>query len=261
MRTHLRRQILLLSSLLSVASLLCATPPAFCGDDIPKAAWQRPIGLPVTDPGTKKPTLDPQHIDDGFWQGAPVGGFGAGTFSRTYRGDFARWHMKPGIHKYQTVYANQFSMFQQQEGSGGGSAQVLFTDHPRDGELGSWKWDYPVGAGNYYALYPRSWFDYRSPQFPAHVVVEQFSPIIPNDYRESSYPVAIYRWNADNPTNKTITVSVMLSWSNMLGWFRTYSRNLSNSLSQGDFNRSQSEPLGSGNTMKGIVFDRHRGRR
>src|SRR5580658_982552 len=78
MRTHLRRQIPLLSFLLAVVSLACAAPPAFCGDDIPKAAWQRPIGLPVTDPGTKKPTLDPEHIDDGFWQGAPVGGFGAG---------------------------------------------------------------------------------------------------------------------------------------------------------------------------------------
>ena len=252
MRTNLGRQILLL------AAVLCFATSAWCGDDIPEAAWQRPIGLAVTNPGTKKATLDSYHIDDGFWQGAPVGGFGAGTFSRTYRGDFARWHLKPGIDKYQTVYANQFAIFQQEEGSPSGNAQVLFTDHPRDGELSSWKWDYPVGAGNYYALYPRSWFDYNSPKFPAHVVVEQFSPVIPDNYRESSYPVAIYRWSADNPTNKTITVSVMLSWSNMLGWFRTYSRDLTSALSQGDFDRSQSESLGSGNTMKGIVFDRHR---
>ncbi|MFZ0910270.1 MAG: non-lysosomal glucosylceramidase [Candidatus Acidiferrales bacterium] len=252
MRMNLGRQILLL------AAVLCFAASAWCGDDIPKAAWQRPMGLPVTDAGTKKPTLDAGHIDDGFWQGAPVGGFGAGTFSRTYRGDFARWHLKPGIDKYQTVYANQFSMFQQEEGSPSGNARVLFTDHPRSGELSGWKWDYPVGAGNYYSLYPRSWFDYHSPEFPAHVVVEQFSPVLPNNYRESSYPVAVYRWSADNPTNKTITVSVMLSWTNMLGWFRTYSRDLSMSLSQGDFNHSQNESLGSGNTMKGIVFDRHR---
>ena len=252
MRMNLGRQILLL------AAVLCFAASAWCGDDIPKAAWQRPMGLPVTDAGTKKPTLDAGHIDDGFWQGAPVGGFGAGTFSRTYRGDFARWHLKPGIDKYQTVYANQFSMFQQEEGSPSGNARVLFTDHPRSGELSGWKWDYPVGAGNYYSLYPRSWFDYHSPEFPAHVVVEQFSPVLPNNYRESSYPVAVYRWSADNPTNKTITVSVMLSWTNMLGWFRTYSRDLSMPLSQGDFNHSQNESLGSGNTMKGIVFDRHR---
>ena len=47
--------------------------------DIPKAAWRRPLGQPVPHPGTKKLTLDAGHIDDGFWQGAPVGGFGVST--------------------------------------------------------------------------------------------------------------------------------------------------------------------------------------
>ena len=58
---------------------------AWAGDAIPKAAWKRPIGLPLENPGGKKPTLDASHIDDGYWQGAPVGGLGAGTFSLTYR--------------------------------------------------------------------------------------------------------------------------------------------------------------------------------
>ena len=162
------------------------------------------------------------HIDDGFWQGAPVGGFGAGTFSQTYRGDFARWHIKAGVHKYQPVYSNSFAMFQQSEGDPQGTAKVLVASHPQDGHLGSWNWDYPVGAGDYYALYPKSWFDYHWDKFPAHVSVEQFSPILPDNYRESSYPVAVYRWRADNPTNRTVTVSVLLSWTNMGGWFRTF---------------------------------------
>ena len=93
-----RMQCCLLSAL-----VLILAPAARPGDDIPKAAWKRPIGAPLEHPGTKKPALDAGHIDDGYWQGAPVGGFGAGTFSRTYRGDFARWHMKAGVHKYQTV--------------------------------------------------------------------------------------------------------------------------------------------------------------
>ena len=84
---------------------------AWAGDAIPKAAWKRPIGLPLESAGGKKPQLDTM-IDDGYWQGAPVGGFGAGTFSRTYRGDFSRWHIKGGVHKYQTVWANQFAMYQ-----------------------------------------------------------------------------------------------------------------------------------------------------
>jgi non-lysosomal glucosylceramidase len=85
----------------------------WAGDTIPKAAWRRPLGLPLDKPGV---TRVPGNIDDGYWQGAPVGGFGSGTFSRTYRGDFARWHIKAGVHKYAPVYANQFAMFQQSEG-------------------------------------------------------------------------------------------------------------------------------------------------
>src|SRR5690349_23808267 len=95
----------------------------FAGDAIPKAAWRRPIGQPLENAGGVKPNLKGGMIDDGYWQGAPVGGFGSGTFSRTYRGDFSRWHIKSGAHKYQTVWSNQFAMFQQQEG-GSGVAQV-----------------------------------------------------------------------------------------------------------------------------------------
>lgn len=235
--------------------LLLLSPSARGGDEIPKAAWKRPIGLPLTNPGVRKNSTD---IDDGFYQGAPVGGFGAGTFSRTYRGDFARWHIKAGVHKYAPVYANEFAMFQQVEGDSEGEARVLMTDHPKGGELSSWKWDYPIGAGEYSALYPKSWYDYRLDKFPAHVVLEQFSPLLPNNYRESSYPVAVYRWHGDNPTNKAVTVSVLLSWTNMAGWFRTATRDFSGAMNQGNHNEFTSEAAGQVGTMKGIVFGRNR---
>ncbi len=243
-----------------LAILVCTffsllTSAAWAGNDIPKAAWTRPLGLPLENPGV---TRTPGDIDDGYWQGVPVGGMGAGTFSRSYRGDFARWHIKAAVHKYEQVNANQFAMFQQSEGDAQGVARVLMTDHPSNGELSSWQWDYPVGAGNYYALYPKSWFDYKWDKFPAHVVLEQFSPVIPDNYRESSYPVAVYRWHADNPTNKTVTVSVLLSWTNMSGWFRTYTRDFKGAPNQGNHNNFMSEAVGGAGTMKGIVFDRNR---
>jgi Glycosyl-hydrolase family 116, catalytic region len=50
----------------------CATV-ALAASDIPKAAWSRPIGLPLENSGVTK---DPGLIDDGYWQGAPVGGMG-----------------------------------------------------------------------------------------------------------------------------------------------------------------------------------------
>jgi non-lysosomal glucosylceramidase len=250
-----------MSKLVRVALLTLAfilAPPAWSQSDIPAAAWKRPIGLPLADPGAKKPSLPPEHIDDGYWQGAPVGGFGAGTFSRTYRGDFARWHIKAGVNKYQTVYADQFAMFQQSQGDSQGVAKVLFTGHPNDDALKTWSWDYPVGAGDYYALYPKSWYDYRWEKFPAHVVLEQFSPVLPDNYRESSYPVGVYIWHADNPTDKPVTVSILLSWTNMVGWFRSFTPRLDSRMNPGNHNQFVSEPLGSKGIVKGIVFGRNR---
>src|SRR6267142_794451 len=235
-------------------------PSAHANDEIPKVAWKRPIGKPLENPGTKKTSLEPSHIDDGFWQGAPVGGFGAGTFSRTYRGDFARWHVQPGFHKYQPVFANQFAMFQKSEGDSEGVAKVLYAGRPAQGQLSSWNWDYPVGAGDYAALYPKSWFDYRWDKFPAHVTLEQYSPVLPNNYKETIYPVAVYRWHAENPTNKRVTVSVLFSWTNMLGWFRNPDRDFRAALNEGNYNRFSSEKIGNA-TMKGVVFERNRGSR
>src|SRR5882762_2419809 len=150
---------------LSIAAFLFVilSAPRVLGNEIPKAAWKRPIGLPLENAGVSK---DPGGIDDGYWQGVPVGGFGSGTFSRTYRGDFARWHIKGGVHKYQIVDGNQFAMYQESE-NGESVAQVLTANHPKDHSLSSWKWDYPVGAGDYAALYPKAWFDYRWDKFPA----------------------------------------------------------------------------------------------
>ena len=178
------------------------------------------------------------------------------TFSRSYRGDFSRWHLQPGVHKFQTVWANQFAMFQKAEDEPTGTAKVLFTGHPERNVLRSWDWNYPVGAGDYAALYPKSWFDYKWEKFPAHVTVEQFSPVLPDNYKETSYPVAVYRWHAENPTKKRVTVSVLLSWENMLGWTRGLDRDFRAGLNEGNFNRFNKEHLGD-TTMKGLVFERN----
>jgi non-lysosomal glucosylceramidase len=250
MRKHL---LLLLAASSSLCVLLIPRPSL--GDEIPKIAWRRPLGQPLENPGVRKNKSD---VDDGYWQGAPVGGFGAGTFSRTYRGDFARWHVKSAVHKYAPVAANQFAMFQQVDGTSEGTARVLTTDHPKGAELSSWQWDYPVGAGEYAALFPKSWYDYMWDKFPAHVVLEQFSPILPENYKESSYPVAVYRWHAENPTDKPVTVSVLLSWTNMGGWFRTYTHDFQAVLNQGNQNHFRKETLSANATMKGVVFGRSR---
>ncbi|MEA2622405.1 MAG: non-lysosomal glucosylceramidase, partial [Chloroflexota bacterium] len=73
-----------------------AADPATVG--IPAAAWRRRLGEPLADVGHVR-VSDPL-IDDGAWGGVPVGGLGSGSIGRTHGGDFARWHLEVGRHRF-----------------------------------------------------------------------------------------------------------------------------------------------------------------
>jgi len=241
---------------LLICPLTLLVAGALCQGQIPAAAWRIPIGTPPPNPGSQRTELHGVNIDDGYWQGAPVGGFGAGTFSRSYRGKFERWHIKAGIHKYQDVPTNQFAVFAQQAGAAPVS-MALAVGKPKDDALSAWNWTYPAGDGEYAALYPKSWFAYGTKALPVKLTVEQFSPVLPDNYKETSYPVAVYRWSAENPTAKPVTVSILFSWTNMVGWFRDQSHNFSNADNDQNLNLFKTEKL-AGGAMSGIVFDRLR---
>lgn len=193
---------------------------------IPDCAWQRAIGLGWENPYTVRYA---SNIDDGPWHGMPLGGFGAGCIGRSHRGDFNLWHIDGGEHVFGAIPACQFSVFEQ-AGEQPSQAYALCTEAPEDGTLGAWRW-YPAGkaggnegagtpssTGTYHALYPRSWFVYEN-VFAAEITCEQFSPIWAHNYQESSYPVAVFVWRMHNPTDQPITLSVMLTWQNTVGWF------------------------------------------
>ena len=139
-------------------------------------------------------------VDDGPWGGVPLGGLGAGSIGRTHRGDFARWHLEVGRHRFETIPADQFSVFVARGEDR--SAHVLSTIRP--GTLPSWNWDLPEGAGMYHGL-------------PVRLTQRQFSPVIPGNYRESSYPVGIFEWQIENPGPDPVTVGLMFSWLNDIG--------------------------------------------
>lgn len=233
---------------------LAFLPPAAESQAIPKdVAWSRGIGEPLAHPGVTKD----HNIDDGFWQGAPIGGFGAGSIGRTYRGDFARWHLKVGVNKYQSVPSDVFAAFEQEEG-GAPQAVVLRAGKPQGHPLSAWNWDYPAGAGKYYALFPKAWFAYDYQAFPVKLTCEQFSPILPDNYKETSYPVGVFVWHAKNTTSKPVKISILFSWTNMVGWFGGFNGRLTPPLGSGDYNHAFEQALPGGNRMTGIVFDRVR---
>ncbi|MBD1832559.1 bile acid beta-glucosidase [Cyanobacteria bacterium FACHB-472] len=189
--------------------------------EIPECAWKRPIGLGWDKPYTVRYA---SNLDDGPWHGMPLGGFGAGCIGRSPRGDFNLWHLNGGEHVFRSLPACQFSVFEQPEDSPA-QAYALCTEPPEDGSLSRWQWypkegtgDTRLGTGTYHALYPRSWFVYEN-VFQAELTCEQFSPIWAGNYQETSYPTAVFRWTAYNPTDKPITISIMLTWQNVVGWF------------------------------------------
>jgi non-lysosomal glucosylceramidase len=144
-------------------------------------------------------------IDDGPWAGVPIGGLGSGAIGRTQRGDFARWHLRVGQHVYRPMPACGFSVFVD------GEAHVLSTLRPQDGPT-AWNWDLPDGAGTYRALFPRAWTVIDWDRLPIDLAGSQLSPVVAGNTRESSYPVGTFEWRAQNPTNRTIRVGLMLSW-------------------------------------------------
>ena len=189
--------------------------------EIPECTWKRPIGLGWDKPYTVRYA---SNLDDGPWHGMPLGGFGAGCIGRSPRGDFNLWHLNGGEHVFRSLPACQFSVFEQPEDSPA-QAYALCTEPPEDGSLSRWQWypkegtgDKGLGTGTYHALYPRSWFVYEN-VFQAELSCEQFSPIWAGNYQETSYPTAVFRWTAYNPTDKPITISIMLTWQNVVGWF------------------------------------------
>jgi len=206
--------------------------------EIPACAWQRPLGRGAADQADREPGA-----------GMPLGGFGAGCIGRSPRGDFNHWHLDSGEPLEQRLPACQFAIFEQPEG-GPAQAYALCTDPPDDGTLSRWRW-YPVEQGYYAALYPRSWYRYQG-VFAADLICEQFSPIWAQCYQESSYPIAVFEWTARNPTDRPLTLSILLSWQNTVGWFANAR---SGAAGEGPYQARWGDSTGNFNQW---IVDRHR---
>jgi non-lysosomal glucosylceramidase len=170
------------------------------------------------------------NLDDGPNHGMPLGGFGAGCIGRAPDGAFNLWHLDGGEHWFGVLPDCQFALFE--DDGQGRRAHALATAPVRDDSrsapagseadpvappLPAWQW-LPAGSGTYAARFPLSSTHYEG-VVKAGVSCEAFSPILPGDYRRTSYPVAVFVWTLRNPTKKPLTLSLLASWRNTCGWF------------------------------------------
>jgi non-lysosomal glucosylceramidase len=180
---------------------------------IPEVAWRRPIGEPCIDVG--RPRVHVPMVDDGEWAGIPIGGLGTGSIGRTFRGDFARWHLDVGHHRFEPIVADGFSLFVGRA-DGSTEATVLGVRPPGDG-LETWGWHVPVGGGTYHALFPRAWQTFEAGVVGVNAVGEQLSPVIAGDLERSALPVGVFEWWIENPGPEAVTVAIMATFADPPG--------------------------------------------
>ncbi|KAG8431056.1 hypothetical protein GDO86_019484 [Hymenochirus boettgeri] len=90
--------------------------------------------------------------------------------------------------------------------------QVLSVDRPHT--LQGWNWGYSGKHAFYHALYPRAWTVYQLPGQNVTLTCRQISPIIPNDYKDSSLPLALLIWDIENTGEEEAEVTIMFTMRN-----------------------------------------------
>ncbi|CAN1355452.1 Non-lysosomal glucosylceramidase [Linum perenne] len=155
--------------------------------------------------------------------GVPLGGIGSGSIGRSFRGEFQRWQLSPGVCEEAPVLANQFSVFVSRS-NGQKYSSVLcprspeMLINPAVSGIGSWDWNLKGDKSTYHALYPRAWTTYEGEPDPElKIVCRQFSPVIPHNYKESSYPVAVFTFRLHNTGQTVADVSLLFTWANSVG--------------------------------------------
>lgn len=156
---------------------------------------------------------------DNCYRGVPLGGLGAGSIGRSYRGYFQHFQIFPMIYEETPILANQFSAFVSRP-NGKKYSTVLSAPssdvHKGINKAGVGSWDWKLKGENctYHGLFPRSWTVYDGEPDPEiSITCRQISPFIPHNYKESSFPVAVFTFTVHNSGNTPADVTLLFTWA------------------------------------------------
>lgn len=154
--------------------------------------------------------------------GVPLGGVGSGSIGRSFTGQFQRWQLLPLTCEEKPVLANQFSVFVSRP-NGEKYSSVLCPgkpdikkENPASG-IETWDWNMNGKSSTYHALYPRAWTVHEEPDPALKIVCRQISPVIPHNYKESSFPVSVFTFTLNNFGKTTADVTLLFTWTNSVG--------------------------------------------
>ncbi|UMM15410.1 hypothetical protein L5515_002823 [Caenorhabditis briggsae] len=155
------------------------------------------------------------------YYGVPCGGIGCGAIGRDFRGGFCKFSLRPGLveHKVDVVAADQFILSVRENDRCIYQKVLSAADvHRSSGQLSTWDFGFPKKNVHYRGLFPRSWTTFRIPDLGLTVVIRQVSPVLPNNYEDTTYPVCLFLIDVENTTNdREYDVSVAFTFRNGTG--------------------------------------------
>ena len=187
----------------SLASNLCAvrlSKPATASTrkrnyfTVPACAFKRYLG----DIPNKCASSSPNR-------GIALGGFGAGSFMYNLSGSFGPWALNVPWYHERWLSQGAFHIYEKANNCTP-KVRCLSTDKNLKKSWCKLK----VGEGKYFALQPKGWTTYNC--FTTDISSIFYSPIIAHNYKETSYPVAVWKWRFYNPEDKEVDISVMFTW-------------------------------------------------
>ena len=153
-------------------------------------------------------------------QGLPLGGIGCGSIGRSHTGEFHRVDLHPGRCQMGVIRANQFSIRAKRKKQPAHAVVLSTLDKPDSdcGDLHRWRWGgLDPSECMYHALFPRAWYVYQRPlqeDAGLRLTCRQVSPCMPHEYKDSSLPIAVFRWFIENTGDDEVDVSLMFTYDN-----------------------------------------------
>lgn len=185
-------------------------------------------------------TYDQDHIQK---IKMPVGGIGTGTVSLTGRGSLEDWEImnrpakgfNPTLENWgpAKVKGPFFAIFIEDEN---GEKQTRLLEGPPDesyyeGDWGATSNNHGLprfSKAEFKAAYPFGQIDLSDEDLPIDVTVGAYNPLIPGNIDDSSIPMAILNYKIKNTSDKDITISLVGTIQNFIGFDGTRGKAIKN---------------------------------
>jgi len=151
-------------------------------------------------------------ITSARWKsGVPLGGIGCGKIEMLTDGGFGNfsvnhnWDRPTGI-----VRGAFFAVYAGDGNTGAARVLKLRSDRYQNTTM--------IDSVTYFGRFPVAELNFYDPLLPLDISLEAFSPLIPNNIKDSSLPCALFNFTVTNRSDRPLDAALLFSMENLIGW-------------------------------------------